>query len=149
MNLEPITQSEGSQKEKNQYCVLIHIYGIQKHGTDESMCGAAMEVQTQRADSWTRVGEEKEGEMNEEGIVEAYTPPYVKPIASGNLQYDSGNSHWASATIYRGGKAQEVGGGLKREETHIHLWLIHVDGWQKANHDCKAISLQLKINNFL
>ena len=28
MNLEPIIQSEVSQKEKNKYCVLIHIYGI-------------------------------------------------------------------------------------------------------------------------
>ena len=28
MNLEPIIQSEGSQKEKDKYCVLMHIYGI-------------------------------------------------------------------------------------------------------------------------
>ena len=28
MNLEPITQSEVSQKEKDKYCVLMHIYGI-------------------------------------------------------------------------------------------------------------------------
>ena len=28
MNLEPIIQSEVSQKEKNKYCILIHIYGI-------------------------------------------------------------------------------------------------------------------------
>ena len=28
MNLEPIIQSEVSQKEKNKYCMLIHIYGI-------------------------------------------------------------------------------------------------------------------------
>ena len=28
MNLEPIIQSEVSQKEKNQYCLLMHIYGI-------------------------------------------------------------------------------------------------------------------------
>ena len=28
MNLEPITQSELSQKEKNKYRVLVHIYGI-------------------------------------------------------------------------------------------------------------------------
>ena len=53
-----------------------------------------MEMQTERMDLWTRVGEEEEGEMNGEGIVEAYTPPYVKQIASGNLLYDSGNSNW-------------------------------------------------------
>ena len=28
MNLEPITQSEVSQKEKNKYHILTHIYGI-------------------------------------------------------------------------------------------------------------------------
>ena len=28
MNLEPVTQSEVSQKEKNKYNILIHIYGI-------------------------------------------------------------------------------------------------------------------------
>ena len=28
MNLEPIIQSEVSQKEKNKYCILTHIYGI-------------------------------------------------------------------------------------------------------------------------
>ena len=28
MNLEPIIQSEVSQKEKDRYCILIHIYGI-------------------------------------------------------------------------------------------------------------------------
>ena len=28
VNLEPIIQSEVSQKEKNKYCILMHIYGI-------------------------------------------------------------------------------------------------------------------------
>ena len=28
MNLEPIKQSEVSQKEKNKYCILTHMYGI-------------------------------------------------------------------------------------------------------------------------
>ena len=72
----------------------MHIYGIQKHGTDESIFRAAMEIQTQRMDLGTWVGEEEEGEMNGEGIMEAYTPPYVKQIASGNLLYDSENSNW-------------------------------------------------------
>ena len=46
MNLEPIIQSELSQKEKNKYCILIHICGIQKGGTDEIICRAAVETQT-------------------------------------------------------------------------------------------------------
>ena len=28
MNLEPIIQSEVSQKEKDKYCILMHLYGI-------------------------------------------------------------------------------------------------------------------------
>ena len=42
MNLEPIIQSEVSQKEKNKYCILTHIYRIWKDGTDESICRAAI-----------------------------------------------------------------------------------------------------------
>ena len=35
MNLEPIIQSEVSQKEKDKCHILTHIYGIQKNGTEE------------------------------------------------------------------------------------------------------------------
>ena len=38
MNLEPIIQSEVSQKEKYKYRILMHIYGI-GNGTDEIICG--------------------------------------------------------------------------------------------------------------
>ena len=50
MNLEPIVQSEVSQKEKDKYCILMHIYRIQKNGTEEFIYRAAMEKQTQRID---------------------------------------------------------------------------------------------------
>ena len=46
MNLEPIIQSEVSQKEKDKYRVLTQIYGIQKNGTEEFIYRAAMEKQT-------------------------------------------------------------------------------------------------------
>ena len=45
MNLEPIIQSEVSQKEKGKYNILMNIYGIWKDGADEPMC-RAMEMQT-------------------------------------------------------------------------------------------------------
>ena len=35
MKLEPIIQSEVSQKEKDKYHILTHIYEIQKNGTEE------------------------------------------------------------------------------------------------------------------
>ena len=34
MKLEPIIQSEVTQKEKHQYSILMHIYGIYKDGND-------------------------------------------------------------------------------------------------------------------
>ena len=47
MNLEPVIQSEVSQKEKNKYRILIHINGIQKNDTDERICRAGIETQTE------------------------------------------------------------------------------------------------------
>ena len=53
MNLEPIIQSEVSQKEKDKYRILTHIYGIQKNGTEEFTYRATVEKQTYRIDLWT------------------------------------------------------------------------------------------------
>ena len=46
MNLEPIIQSEVSHKQKDKYCILTHIYGIYKNGTEEFIYRATMEKQT-------------------------------------------------------------------------------------------------------
>ena len=46
MNLQPIIQSEVSQKEKDKYHILMYIYRIQKNCTEELICRAAMEKQT-------------------------------------------------------------------------------------------------------
>ena len=43
MNLEPIIQSEVSQKENDTYHILMHIYGIWKNDTEEFIYRAAME----------------------------------------------------------------------------------------------------------
>ena len=53
MNLEPIIQSEVSQKEKDKYCILTHIYRIQKNGTEEFIYRATVEKQTEGVDLWT------------------------------------------------------------------------------------------------
>ena len=45
MTPEPIIQSEVSQKEKHQYSILMHIYGIQKDGNDDPICETAKETQ--------------------------------------------------------------------------------------------------------
>ena len=47
MDLETVIQSEASQKEKNKYCILTHIFGIQKPGADEPICRAAIDTDTE------------------------------------------------------------------------------------------------------
>ena len=44
------------------------------------------------------------------------------------------------------GMGWEVGGGFKGESTYVHLWLIHADVRQRPTQYCKAITLQLKVN---
>ena len=46
MDLESVIQSELSQKEKNKYCILMHIYGILKSGTEEPSGRAGIKMQT-------------------------------------------------------------------------------------------------------
>ena len=41
MKVEPIIQSEATQKEKHQYSILMHIYGILKDGNYNPVCKAA------------------------------------------------------------------------------------------------------------
>ena len=44
MKLEPMIQSEVSQKEKHQYSILMHIYGIKKDGNDNPVCETARDT---------------------------------------------------------------------------------------------------------
>ena len=44
MNLEPVIQSEVSQKNKSKYHILMHIYGIWKNGTYEPICRAGIDT---------------------------------------------------------------------------------------------------------
>ena len=44
IKVEPIIESEVSQKEKHQYSTLMHIYGIQKDGNDDPVCKIAEET---------------------------------------------------------------------------------------------------------
>ena len=64
----------------------------------------------------------------------------IHTIASGNVLYDSGSSipvlcdnlelgvGWG---LWGVGLGLEVRGRFKRVETYVHLWLIHVDIWEK------------------
>ena len=63
MNLEPVIQSEVSQKE-----ILMHIYGIQKNSTDETIYREAMEMQLQIMVWWTQQGTERVGQIEKAAL---------------------------------------------------------------------------------
>ena len=44
VNPQSVIQSEVSQKETNNCCILAHIYGIEEYDTDEPICGTGMET---------------------------------------------------------------------------------------------------------
>ena len=50
---DPIKQNKVREKEKGKYHILMHIYGIQKDGSEEFIYRATMEKQTQKIDKWT------------------------------------------------------------------------------------------------
>ena len=56
MNLGSVIQSEVSQKEKNKYLILMHIYGIQKNGTDKPICREGIKTQVSSMDVWIQWG---------------------------------------------------------------------------------------------
>ena len=51
--VEPIIQSEVSQKDKDHYSILMHIYEIYKDGNDNPICKTEQETQMHRTDFWT------------------------------------------------------------------------------------------------
>ena len=51
--INPIIQSEVSQKDKHQYSILTHIYGIQKDGNNNPICKTEKETEMYRTDFWT------------------------------------------------------------------------------------------------
>ena len=54
MKLEPIIQSEVSQKDKDQYSILMRIYGIKKDGNDNPICRTEKKkTQIYRTVFWT------------------------------------------------------------------------------------------------
>ena len=65
MRLEPLIQSEVSQKEKHQYSILMHIYGILKDSNDGPIGKTAGETQMYkwsfglcgRGGGWNDLGE--------------------------------------------------------------------------------------------
>ena len=120
MNLEPIIQSEMSQKEKYKYHILMYIYGIQRNSTEEFIYRARMEKQTENRLMDMRRGEERVRCM--ERVTRKLTLPYVKQIANGNLMYGLGNRNRGSVSAWR----VEQGGRLNEKKRKQYLVICDI-----------------------
>ena len=145
MKLEPVIQSEVSQKDKDQYSILTNIYGILKDGNDNPICKTEKETQMYRTDFRT---------LREKARVEC-----SERIALKQVYYQGWNRSPAQVVCMRQvlrpgtlGRPRGMVWGGRWEGgsgwgTHVIPWLIHVNVWQKQLQYCKVISLQLiKIN---
>ena len=63
--LEPIIQSEVSQKEKHQCSILMHIYRIWKYGNNNPVYKRAKETQMYRTVFWTLWERDGVGDLGE------------------------------------------------------------------------------------
>ena len=89
-----------SQKEKNKYWIVTHIYERWYWWT--CLLGSNEDAHTERFMD-TGVWEEGEGGTNGESNWETYTLSCIKWIAHGHLLYDSGNSNRGSFTFLKTG----------------------------------------------
>ena len=90
MDLQSVIQREVSQKEKNKYCLLTHVGGIQKNGTDEPICKAEIQTQAQRTNVWTPRRERGWDRWGHWGV-DKYILLCLKQITIENGLYRTGN----------------------------------------------------------
>ena len=128
MKLEPIIQSEVSQKEKHQYSILTHIYGIYKDGNDNPICETAKEKQIYRTVFWTLWEKVRVGWFERIALKRVYyhmwnrSPvqvPCMRQVAQGGC----------TGMTLGDGMGREVGRGFRTGNT-CTPWLIHVNVWQ-------------------
>ena len=111
MKLEPIIQSEVSQKYTHQYSILTHICGIQKDGNDNPICRTEKEtrdVQNRLLDS---VGE-GEGGMFRENSIETCILSRVKQITSPGWMHETSARTWCTGKTQRDRMGREAGVGI-------------------------------------
>ena len=145
LNLEPMTQSEASQKEKDKYCIFMHAYlwNLERWYWWTYLQGSNGDTDLENTFIDLGVGVEGEGGTNGESSVETYITIW-KIDSKWELLCDTGSStqcsvEWCPRGVGWGGKWE---GGFRREGTYVYLWLTHVDVWQTPTRYCKAIILQ-------
>ena len=118
-----------SQKDKDQYSILMHIYGILKDGNNNLKCKTEKETQMYRTDF--RLCGSGEGGMLGENSIERSILSRVKQITSPGWMHETSAQGWCTGkTSPEGWDGWEAGGGMGWG-THVNPWLIHVNVWQK------------------
>ena len=116
MKLEPIIQSEVSQKEKHQYSILTHIYGIQKDGNDNPTCETAKETQMHRTVFWTLWEKARVGWFGRMALKHVYYHMWNRsPVQVQCMR--QGAQGWCTGMTQRDGMGREVGGGFRMGNT--------------------------------
>ena len=122
MNLEPIIQSEVSQKEKNKYHILTHIYEIYERWY-QRMYLQGSNGERHREQTYGHGERGRECEMYGESKMETYITIYKR---------DSQQEFAVCLRKLKQGlhinlERWKMGGRFKRERIYVYLWLIHVE----------------------
>ena len=142
MKLEPIIQSEVSQKEKYQYSTLMHIYIEFRKMVKITLYARQKRRLRFIEQNFGLYGRRRGGDDLREWHQNMYIINCETDCQSRLDAWDkcSGLVHWEDPE----GWDVEGGSGWG---THVNPWLIHVNVWQKPLHYSKVISLQIiKIN---
>ena len=109
MKLEPIIQSEASQKDKEHDSILTHIYGIYKDGNDNPQCKTEKETQMYRTDFWTLREKARVGCFKRTACILSI----VKQITSPGWMHETSAWAWYTGKTQRDRGEREVGRGIR------------------------------------
>ena len=108
MKLEPIIQSEVSQKDKDHYNILTHIYGILKDVNDNPICKTEKETQMYRTDFWTLWEKARVGCFERTECILSI----VKQITSPGWIHETSARTWCTRKTQRDRVERKVGGAI-------------------------------------
>lgn len=86
-----VAQRDVNQKEKNKYCALTPVHGIQKNGPDEPVCRGGLE--TECGGQTCGHSEGGSGTSAENGI-NGYAPSCVRQTGGGTSWHHAGSPAW-------------------------------------------------------
>ena len=129
LKMGPFIQSEVSQKDKDQYSILMNIHGMLKDGNDNPICKTEKETQMYRIDFGTLWEKARVGCPGRTTLKQVYYQGWNRSPAQVGcmrqvLRPGALGRPWGIG--WRGSWERGLEWG-----THVNPWLIHVNVWQK------------------